>query len=36
MDSLKTLASVSVLIFIDYGNMALVSLSNVAMQSIQY
>ena len=35
MDSLKTLASALVLSRIDYGNMALVSLPKVAMQSIQ-
>ena len=35
MDSLKTLASALVLSCIDYGNMALVSLLNLAIQSIQ-
>ena len=35
MDSLKTLASASVVSFIDYGNMASVSLPRVATQSIQ-
>ena len=35
MESLKTLASALVSSHIDYGNMALVSLPKVAMQSIQ-